>query len=258
MAEEDRKRLNITKRANRGQVTKLFSRAKDIKESEDHDENAKTHLLLGIVESIQNKLTFISEVDNKLTNLINVENEGELESFLVESDDYLQRVTCDLRLLKFNATNHKSIQTHTTQPLNTQVQPQVDLADSVTENSQIQPHINLVDNHNVLNESHNDLNIGNVETQSTHTVLSIPKRNVHLPKLNLPQFDGDILNWSTFYDTFCAAIHNNESLDNVQKFQYLKSNLIGEAARVVSGLQLTNSNYVEAFAILKERFGQSY
>ena len=31
---------------------------------------------------------------------------------------------------------------------------------------------------------------------------------VRLPKLDVPTFDGDILNWSTFWEQFCIAVHD--------------------------------------------------
>ena len=44
-----------------------------------------------------------------------------------------------------------------------------------------------------------------------------------LPKLTLPTFSGDSLNWRTFWDSFYAAIHANPSLSGIQKFNYLKA-----------------------------------
>lgn len=44
-------------------------------------------------------------------------------------------------------------------------------------------------------------------------------------------------------------------MNDVDKFQYLKSLLEGSAVNAISGLPLTNSNYKEAVAILKDRFG---
>ena len=43
-----------------------------------------------------------------------------------------------------------------------------------------------------------------------------------LPKLTLPTFDGDILKWQTFWDSFESTVHNNASLTDIQRFSYLK------------------------------------
>ena len=74
-----------------------------------------------------------------------------------------------------------------------------------------------------------------------------------LPKLNLPSFDGNMLDWQPFWDSFSAAVHDNLSLNN-----YLKSQLYGEASQCIAGLQITNTNYAQALQVLKGRFGQPH
>ena len=41
---------------------------------------------------------------------------------------------------------------------------------------------------------------------------------------------------------FASAIDNNTDLENVQKLNYLKSYLYGNAARAIDGFQATNEN----------------
>ena len=53
-------------------------------------------------------------------------------------------------------------------------------------------------------------------------------------------------------------IHSNPSLTGVQKFNYLRAQLQGDAARVIAGFPLTNSNYEHSVVLLRQRFGQSY
>lgn len=64
-----------------------------------------------------------------------------------------------------------------------------------------------------------------------------------LPKLQLLTFSGDPLQWLTFWDSFDVAVNSNPSLEGVQKFNYLRAELTGEAARVIAGFPLTNTNY---------------
>ena len=45
-------------------------------------------------------------------------------------------------------------------------------------------------------------------------------------------------------------------LDGVQKFNYLRTQLQGDAASVIAGLPLTTVNYSNAMALLAERFRQ--
>ena len=59
--------------------------------------------------------------------------------------------------------------------------------------------------------------------------------------------------------SFYAAVHSNTNLTGVQKFNYLKAQISGDAARAISGFPLTNTTkYEQAIILLKERFGQSY
>ena len=44
----------------------------------------------------------------------------------------------------------------------------------------------------------------------------------------------------------------------VQKFSYLHAQLQGDAAHVISGLPLTETNYMHSVALLRERFGPQY
>ena len=79
-----------------------------------------------------------------------------------------------------------------------------------------------------------------------------------LPKLNLPYFDGNLLHWQTFWDTFEASMHENGSLSDVQKFTYLRNQVQGVAAQCIAGLPLSSGNYFQAIGILRERFGQEH
>ena len=78
---------------------------------------------------------------------------------------------------------------------------------------------------------------------------------VKLPKLELKKFDGDHSKWISFWDSFEASVHKNESLTAIDKFNYLNSLLERSAAEAISGLSLGASNYKEAIDILKARFG---
>ena len=60
--------------------------------------------------------------------------------------------------------------------------------------------------------------------------------------------------WTTFWDSFKAAIHENEDIPKVDKFNYLNSLLEGAVFRTIQGLTLTTANYDSAIALLHERF----
>ncbi|XP_029169288.1 uncharacterized protein LOC114939210 [Nylanderia fulva] len=77
---------------------------------------------------------------------------------------------------------------------------------------------------------------------------------VRLPKLNLPSFSGKYEEWFPFHDTFISVIHNNKTLSDIQKFQYLRASLTGTALDIVKTLEISNNNYDLAWNILKERY----
>ena len=81
------------------------------------------------------------------------------------------------------------------------------------------------------------------------------KTCVKLPKLDLIKFDGNILHWQEFSDSFNSAIHQNKSLHPVDKLNYSRAQLVGDAYEAIAGLSMTNANYDIAIEILEQRFG---
>ena len=88
---------------------------------------------------------------------------------------------------------------------------------------------------------------------STDRTTQIQDVTVKLPKLEMSKFDGDIINWQGFWDQFLIAIHENDSLADIDKFTYLKSFLSDSALQSINGLSLNATNYKEAIEILHER-----
>ena len=80
-------------------------------------------------------------------------------------------------------------------------------------------------------------------------------KTMKLPTLTLEKFLGNPTEWPSFWETFKAAIDSDEEMENVMKFSYLKSYLVGPAAHAVAGLKVTNSTYREALDVLHKRFG---
>ena len=76
-----------------------------------------------------------------------------------------------------------------------------------------------------------------------------------LPKIELPVFSGDPLKWQGFWDQFDISIHQNKSISDIHRFNYLKKYLSVPALGTISGLTLSFANYKEAVTILTERYG---
>ena len=79
---------------------------------------------------------------------------------------------------------------------------------------------------------------------------------VKLPKISLPQFCGNPMKWTSFWDSFNSAIHTNQRSTSLIIF--CKSLLEGSAYEAITGLALSATNYQEAVEILKKRFGNQH
>ncbi|UYV62972.1 hypothetical protein LAZ67_2002685 [Cordylochernes scorpioides] len=82
------------------------------------------------------------------------------------------------------------------------------------------------------------------------------KVNLHvkMPKLELPTFDGGLESWLSFKDLFYSAIGSNSQIPEIEKLQYLKGQLRGEALRLVNAFPITADNYVEVWQTLLTRY----
>ena len=94
------------------------------------------------------------------------------------------------------------------------------------------------------------------DTQEDQTVVR-GVRNVKLPTIELPKFDGSYLAWQNFWDLFETAVHKRTDLGNAAKFHYLVSQLTGEAANLMIGFNYTDAEYDEAVILLKRTYGNT-
>ena len=60
---------------------------------------------------------------------------------------------------------------------------------------------------------------------------------VKLPKLDVPVFDGNILNWTQFWEQFYVAVHDHTNISDAEKLVYLQQALKDSSAKtVIEGL----------------------
>lgn len=100
-----------------------------------------------------------------------------------------------------------------------------------------------------LNQIPRELREGTPATYATSA-----NDHLKLPRVNLPTFSGTFEQWIPFRNMFQSMIHNNATLPDVQKMQYLISALKGEAFDVISSLEVADENYIEAWEMLKESY----
>lgn len=75
-----------------------------------------------------------------------------------------------------------------------------------------------------------------------------------LPKIAIPSFSGKYAEWTSFRDLFLSLIHNNATLDDVQRLHYLKCQLTGEAEQFLRHIPITAENYKLCWKQLEDRY----
>ncbi|XP_013145821.1 PREDICTED: uncharacterized protein LOC106108988 [Papilio polytes] len=95
----------------------------------------------------------------------------------------------------------------------------------------------------------------NIQASSTQNVSHRPHEvSFKLPTIVISKFNGNYSDWLEFRDTYKSLIHNNSQLLPIHKFHYLNSYLTGEAARLLTNLEVSSETYSEAWDLLCARF----
>ncbi|XP_076230259.1 uncharacterized protein LOC143175859 [Nomia melanderi] len=77
---------------------------------------------------------------------------------------------------------------------------------------------------------------------------------VHLPKIELPKFDGRLEKWVAFKDAFSTMIHSHPGLTDIQKLHYLRLSLSGKAESAIESFTISEDNYKAAWDQLIETY----
>ena len=90
---------------------------------------------------------------------------------------------------------------------------------------------------------------------STVPSTSSSREGVKHPKLDVPSFDRNILNWETFWDQFCISVHDCSNLSDAEKLVCLQQSLRdGPAKCSIEGLSRSGECYPEAIECLQSRY----
>ncbi|GFT49532.1 DUF1758 domain-containing protein [Trichonephila clavipes] len=96
----------------------------------------------------------------------------------------------------------------------------------------------------------------NITLPLNSAVSSILTNQPRLPKLTLESFSGKDISSFPSFGLDLNPQHGNSSLNDVDKFSYLKSVITSDAELALRGLTLTSENYAKAMKILENRFGR--
>ena len=79
---------------------------------------------------------------------------------------------------------------------------------------------------------------------------------LRLPKFTLPEFTGNILHWVSWWNQYKTCIHENETLTDRDRFNYLRMYLKGTAKSAIEFIEVSSDNYSKATDALQRRFGR--
>lgn len=259
---EELTRLTSSRRAHKSHLTKLRTKIDEISTKEEHTET-DVMLLGSYIQQLKAKQTTFNDLNGKIATLI--EDPDELEREIVDSEDLSSEIIEKLCLTEQIFLNIKmkvnvGMSTHTPSPQASTQQNEPSTSSRISQESHQNNDDQLVYN------SPGSGNIDNLQASQQENILPEPVstsicnvfQGSRLPKLALPMFNGNALDWPSFWDSYRSAVHENPSLSDVQKFNYLRAQLSNGTERVIAGLPLTNANYTKAIQLLIERFGQPH
>ena len=97
--------------------------------------------------------------------------------------------------------------------------------------------------------------VSSITSSSVSTPTSTVDRHSKLPKLEVPCFDGNVLNWQRFWEQFETAVHSRDGLTNAEKLVYLQQAIrSGSARTAIEGLSHSGDQYGEAISCLQQRY----
>lgn len=75
-----------------------------------------------------------------------------------------------------------------------------------------------------------------------------------LPRIDLPNFNGDYSQWHHFKDLFASMINANAELSAVEKLHYLKMSLSDEPATLLKSIEISSNGFTRAWDTLIARY----
>ena len=101
-----------------------------------------------------------------------------------------------------------------------------------------------------------NLNAAKLLLSRSESSNSFANKSVKLPNIHLKTFDGNPIEFPSFWDLFKTSIHDRKDIAPPAKFHYLISQLRGDALNLLSGFDHTESEYSEAVDLLSKTYGK--
>ena len=274
---EDVKRLINSRRGYRSHLKWLIGTAGETIERCSNNTSGMddTTSLADLIEQLERKRTILVDLDKQISAGI---SDDDLEAEVIESEEIQSELSSTIarvkRLMqKLQALTHSPRSSSPSLVSETNRSSSRASSETTTLPTPPQSPVHQEGTHHGMTEcpaEHRDSQGTQGKPQrltsdilTSNTPLTEPHMSQHginstvrLPRLDLPTFSGDALEWQPFWDGFNAAVNSNPSISDVQKLNYLRSQLRGEASQVIAGFSLTSANYNHSVVLLKDCYGQ--
>ena len=89
--------------------------------------------------------------------------------------------------------------------------------------------------------------------------LSPGSSGIKLPKVFVPVFSGNIVNWRSFWEQFTVSVHNRSGLSLSEELTYLEQAVKdGFAKHIFEGFSTSGDQYEEAVDCLRKQYDWSH
>ena len=215
----DLAKLKAIRAGNRSAITRLLRKTEELDTETDVTESIQR-----IIKAVTEKQRVLKDINEQILEKTNVED---IENEITDTDEYM--FDLETKVSDISKLINTSVQTTAHHQNLNQNQGRQETIFQQSINFDAPPVTS-----NIANHSH------------------------RLPKLDLPKFGGNILEWQSFWDAYETAVHTNATLSEAEKFNYLRAQLRDDALYTVMGFSLTNGNYMKALNLLRERYGQPH
>ena len=216
-------RLSHVRGGNHGAVTKLIKEAEaTIKDRSGSKAAADVTPKLSSTESIlKGKQSYLKTLDEQILQKCQMDD---IEKEIEESADWVSKIQETIEKIKeYKIGNYSDLAKESVHSERVETFPP---STPITLNA----------------EAVNDTVPGGAAVSSPRSAVStpsIPNRSneiinsngIRLPKLNLPHHNGDVTKFHAFWQSFECAVHKNEHVSTINKLNYFKSLLEGQASR---------------------------
>ena len=263
MAEAELKRLLQSRRGYKAHLTRLFTATTELLErcnsSTPNEDDLDT--LVELISQLERKKGILADLDKQISAAI---DEEELEAEVLEAEELHSQISKSIMKGKRLQRRLQALDISTLAPHSNALPTPSGTSEPLTLEAATETAVELAETRRLPLTLTDPADTRAPPGNPTHTLpaaihdICPTNTTVRLPRLDLPTFSGNALEWQPFWDGFDAAVHTNPAISEVQKLNYLRSLIKGEASQVIAGFPLTSDSYEHSLALLKDRYGTPY